>query len=264
MVCCVTMSIVVKYFTFTHSWSWGFLYLVSTVPLIIWPLILNSSKCVVSQVVFFFFLTCNRYHIFFFFFYLRSFQTVNIQLPEKVTTEGSTCDSSSSSSVLKLNFGEGHSLSMNFSKDVNKYTADFITFSYNLSDSSVFPDSVSNGKKNTTENFNCPQLWPANFTNFIFFRNQVCECQDWDYKHRCGHLLLLYEQWPDWGRSGQHDTVECPHAGVCGQWQQKRESWVQTQYVQLQLQSRRWEETPNDQTGVWNTAILSHMVGKSL
>lgn len=72
------------------------------------------------------------------------FQTLiaPFQLPENATSGGSQCDDKTS--TLKLNFGVGHSWSMNFSKSGNSYLADQITFSYNLSDSNYFPGSSSN------------------------------------------------------------------------------------------------------------------------
>ncbi|KAM7417363.1 hypothetical protein PAMA_017154 [Pampus argenteus] len=75
-------------------------------------------------------------------------ETVEINLPENVTTDGSKCDATSS--VLKLNFGEGHSWSVNFTANGNMYEADSITFSYNLRDSTYFPKSVSNETASVT------------------------------------------------------------------------------------------------------------------
>ncbi|XP_042348691.1 lysosome-associated membrane glycoprotein 2 isoform X2 [Plectropomus leopardus] len=64
------------------------------------------------------------------------------ELPDKVTSDGSTCDTTSSN--LKINFGEGHSWSMNFTMNGKVYQIDTITFSYNLSDATVFPKASSN------------------------------------------------------------------------------------------------------------------------
>ncbi|KAM6952787.1 lysosome-associated membrane glycoprotein 2 isoform 2-T2 [Lycodopsis pacificus] len=69
-------------------------------------------------------------------------ETAMFELPGNVTTDGSTCDNTSS--TLKLNFGKGHSWSVNFSIKGKTYQADIITFSYNLSDTAVFPKSVVN------------------------------------------------------------------------------------------------------------------------
>ncbi|XP_067455794.1 lysosome-associated membrane glycoprotein 2 isoform X3 [Thunnus thynnus] len=75
-------------------------------------------------------------------------ETVEFELPSQVPTNGSACDATSS--TLKLNFGEGHSWSMNFAVKENTYQADSITFSYNLGDSTVFPNSVSNETASVT------------------------------------------------------------------------------------------------------------------
>ncbi|CAB1456225.1 unnamed protein product [Pleuronectes platessa] len=74
--------------------------------------------------------------------------TAEIELPSAVTTDGSECGATSS--MLKLNFGDGHSLSVNFTLDGNMYQADSITFSYNLSDAMVFPGSGSNETESVT------------------------------------------------------------------------------------------------------------------
>ncbi|XP_023253843.1 lysosome-associated membrane glycoprotein 2 [Seriola lalandi dorsalis] len=69
-------------------------------------------------------------------------KTVKMELPNDVTKSASKCDNISS--LLKLDFGDGHSFSVNFSMSGKMYQADFITVSFNLSDSSQFPDSLSN------------------------------------------------------------------------------------------------------------------------
>ncbi|XP_053284483.1 lysosome-associated membrane glycoprotein 2 isoform X2 [Pleuronectes platessa] len=74
--------------------------------------------------------------------------TAEIELPSAVTTDGSECGATSS--TLKLNFGDGHSWSVNFTMDGNMYQADSITFSYNLSDAMVFPGSRSNETESVT------------------------------------------------------------------------------------------------------------------
>ncbi|XP_010764722.1 lysosome-associated membrane glycoprotein 2 isoform X1 [Notothenia coriiceps] len=67
--------------------------------------------------------------------------TAEFELPASVASDGSTCDSTSS--MFKLNFGEGHSWSVNFTREGKIYQVDTITFSYNLSDASIFPNSTS-------------------------------------------------------------------------------------------------------------------------
>lgn len=69
--------------------------------------------------------------------------TAVFELPANVTSDGSKCDNTSS--TLKLNFGEGHSWSVQFVVSGNTYRAENITFSYNLNDTAFFPKSTSNG-----------------------------------------------------------------------------------------------------------------------
>ncbi|KAL0973650.1 hypothetical protein UPYG_G00207890 [Umbra pygmaea] len=75
-------------------------------------------------------------------------ETVSFDLPENVTTNGSVCGNTTS--TLKLSFGDGHSWTVNFTTENNTYQADTITFAYNLSDSSIFPNSTSNETKSVT------------------------------------------------------------------------------------------------------------------
>ncbi|KAM9357068.1 lysosome-associated membrane glycoprotein 2 [Symphorus nematophorus] len=69
--------------------------------------------------------------------------TTEFQLPGDVTADGSECGAAGS--MLKLDFGEGHSWSVNFTLKDKVYQADSITLSYSLSDAKLFPNSVSNG-----------------------------------------------------------------------------------------------------------------------
>ncbi|XP_023128416.2 lysosome-associated membrane glycoprotein 2 isoform X1 [Amphiprion ocellaris] len=71
-------------------------------------------------------------------------QTAVFELPANATADGSACDNTTS--MLKLDF-EGHSWSMTFTTDGKNYQAAIVTFSYNLSDSKLFPNSVSNETK---------------------------------------------------------------------------------------------------------------------
>lgn len=74
---------------------------------------------------------------------------VEFELPNNTTTTGSECDAKSS--TLKLNFGGGHSWSVNFTTNGAMYQADSIIFSYNLSDATVFPKSALNGNLYTSQ-----------------------------------------------------------------------------------------------------------------
>ncbi|XP_059201824.1 lysosome-associated membrane glycoprotein 2 isoform X1 [Centropristis striata] len=72
--------------------------------------------------------------------------TAEFELPADVTTVGSTCELNTSS-TLKLNFGNGHSWSVNFTNAGKVYQADTVTFSYNLGDKTTFPNAASNESK---------------------------------------------------------------------------------------------------------------------
>ncbi|XP_071255246.1 lysosome-associated membrane glycoprotein 2-like isoform X2 [Salvelinus alpinus] len=75
-------------------------------------------------------------------------ETVLFVLPENVTTEGSTCNNTTS--TLKLGFGDGHSWVVEFTKDNKTYQVDSIVFTYNLNDSSIFTNSTSNETRSVT------------------------------------------------------------------------------------------------------------------
>ncbi|XP_063350582.1 lysosome-associated membrane glycoprotein 2 isoform X2 [Pelmatolapia mariae] len=68
-------------------------------------------------------------------------QTAVFALTDDANSTESTCDATRS--VLMLNFGEGHSFSMSFSKIGESYEVDVITFTYNLGDPVHFPNSKS-------------------------------------------------------------------------------------------------------------------------
>ncbi|XP_056295431.1 lysosome-associated membrane glycoprotein 2 isoform X2 [Pseudoliparis swirei] len=82
--------------------------------------------------------------------------TVTFGLPDDVTTNGSTCDNTSS--TLKLNFGKGFSWSVNFTTNGKLYKADTITFTYNLNDTTVFPNSVVNDTATVTAKPQIPDI----------------------------------------------------------------------------------------------------------
>ncbi|XP_037117148.1 lysosome-associated membrane glycoprotein 2 isoform X2 [Syngnathus acus] len=69
-------------------------------------------------------------------------ELATFELPSEVTSTGSKC--SNTTSTLKLNFGAGHSWSVNFTVNGTTYQAASITFTYNLSDSTIFPKSALN------------------------------------------------------------------------------------------------------------------------
>ncbi|XP_075566529.1 lysosome-associated membrane glycoprotein 1 isoform X2 [Pelecanus crispus] len=70
-------------------------------------------------------------------------------LPQNATVEPqSSCGKGNTSHpVLVLGFGAGHSLSLNFSENADKYQVKELVFSYNLSDATLFPNSTAGEKK---------------------------------------------------------------------------------------------------------------------
>uniref|UniRef100_A0A8C7ZSX8 Lysosomal-associated membrane protein 2 n=1 Tax=Oryzias sinensis TaxID=183150 RepID=A0A8C7ZSX8_9TELE len=71
----------------------------------------------------------------------EQFQTVVFPLPDYASSEESKCEETSS--TLKLKFGDGHYWSVNFTLNKDSYQADTITFSYDLKDDLLFPNSAS-------------------------------------------------------------------------------------------------------------------------
>ncbi|NXE26917.1 LAMP1 protein, partial [Ardeotis kori] len=72
-------------------------------------------------------------------------------LPQNATVEPqSSCGKGNASHpVLVLGFGAGHSLSLNFSEDADKYQVEELVFHYNLSDATLFHNSTA-GKMKTS------------------------------------------------------------------------------------------------------------------
>ncbi|KAL3973253.1 hypothetical protein ACER0C_024460 [Sarotherodon galilaeus] len=75
-------------------------------------------------------------------------QTAVFALTDDADSTKSTCDATHS--MLMLNFGEGHSFSMSFSKIGESYEADVFDFIYNLGDPVHFPNSKSKDTSTAT------------------------------------------------------------------------------------------------------------------
>lgn len=86
------------------------------------------------------------YTLYYVLFYLLFFffQFAHFFLPQNATTQPhSSCgDSNTSNPILALSFGAGHLLRLNFSKTVDKYQVEQLTFRYNLSDTTLFHNST--------------------------------------------------------------------------------------------------------------------------
>ncbi|NXY87687.1 LAMP1 protein, partial [Alcedo cyanopectus] len=70
-------------------------------------------------------------------------------LPQNATVESqSSCGKGNTSNpLLVLGFGAGHSLSLNFSENADKYQVEELVFHYNLSDASLFHNSTTGDVK---------------------------------------------------------------------------------------------------------------------
>ncbi|NWX13783.1 LAMP2 protein, partial [Aegotheles bennettii] len=73
------------------------------------------------------------------------YRNTTLNLPSNVTHNGSVCGNDTQAALLAVQFGEGHSWSINFTKTNETYSGDFITFTYNTNDTSLFPDAKRKG-----------------------------------------------------------------------------------------------------------------------
>ncbi|NWV74010.1 LAMP1 protein, partial [Dasyornis broadbenti] len=71
-------------------------------------------------------------------------QFAHFFLPQNasVGSQSSCGKDNASHPVLVLDFGAGHSLSLNFSESADKYQVEELVFLYNLSDATLFPNST--------------------------------------------------------------------------------------------------------------------------
>ncbi|NWH51333.1 LAMP2 protein, partial [Fregata magnificens] len=73
------------------------------------------------------------------------YKNTTLNLSSGVTHNESVCGSDTQAALLAVQFGEGHSWSINFTKTNETYQGDFITFTYNTNDTTVFPDAKRKG-----------------------------------------------------------------------------------------------------------------------
>ncbi|MGH0125491.1 UNVERIFIED_CONTAM: hypothetical protein FKN15_054588 [Acipenser sinensis] len=74
----------------------------------------------------------------------KQMNTVLVALPDSATVDNSsTCGSVTVAPLLVVRFGDGHSLSLNFSRNASDYQVDTLSVTLNLNDSAVFVNSSS-------------------------------------------------------------------------------------------------------------------------
>ncbi|XP_078403552.1 lysosome-associated membrane glycoprotein 2 isoform X2 [Cetorhinus maximus] len=79
-------------------------------------------------------------------------ENATFQLPNSLSSNGSTCGGNNSAPLLKMGFGTGHSLSLNFSHSAGKFSGDVLTFTYNTSDTKLFPGATNKSVKHVAVN----------------------------------------------------------------------------------------------------------------
>ncbi|XP_068008218.1 lysosome-associated membrane glycoprotein 2 isoform X1 [Melanerpes formicivorus] len=73
------------------------------------------------------------------------YKNTTLNLSPNVTHNGSVCGNDTQAALVAVQFGEGHSWSINFTKNNETYQGDSITFTYNTNDTAVFPDARRKG-----------------------------------------------------------------------------------------------------------------------
>ncbi|XP_010073358.1 PREDICTED: lysosome-associated membrane glycoprotein 2 [Pterocles gutturalis] len=73
------------------------------------------------------------------------YKNASLNLSSNVTHNGSVCGNDTQAALLAVQFGEGHSWSINFTRTNETYQGDVVMFTYNTNDTAVFPDAKRKG-----------------------------------------------------------------------------------------------------------------------
>ncbi|NXE86861.1 LAMP2 protein, partial [Menura novaehollandiae] len=73
------------------------------------------------------------------------YKTTTLNLTSSVTHNGSVCGNDTQAALVAVQFGKGHSWSINFTKNNETYQGDILTLTYNTNDTTVFPDAKRKG-----------------------------------------------------------------------------------------------------------------------
>ncbi|XP_075040485.1 lysosome-associated membrane glycoprotein 2 isoform X3 [Mixophyes fleayi] len=95
--------------------------------------------------------------------------------PDTVTTDGSTCGESGEAPLLRVNFGNNHTWSLNFTRNDTVYSGDVLIFTYNTNDTTLFPDAKRKGLLTSTTSFFDPI--PLNAT-YKCFHDEIVVAQN--------------------------------------------------------------------------------------
>ncbi|XP_072361665.1 lysosome-associated membrane glycoprotein 2-like isoform X2 [Scyliorhinus torazame] len=79
-------------------------------------------------------------------------ENATFPLPNSVSSNGSICGGNNSAPLLKMGFGTGHSLSLNFSHSTGEFRGDVLIFTYNTSDAKRFPGAKNKSVKHVAVN----------------------------------------------------------------------------------------------------------------
>ncbi|XP_040323914.1 lysosome-associated membrane glycoprotein 2 [Herpailurus yagouaroundi] len=75
----------------------------------------------------------------------KSYKTVTVSDLSTATYNGSSCGEDQNGPKIAVQFGSGFSWVVNFTKEGSTYSIDGISFSYNISDNTTFPDAKDKG-----------------------------------------------------------------------------------------------------------------------
>ncbi|XP_005045908.1 PREDICTED: lysosome-associated membrane glycoprotein 2 isoform X1 [Ficedula albicollis] len=73
------------------------------------------------------------------------YKNTTLNLSSNVTHNGSICGNDTQAALVAVQFGDGHSWSINVTKNNETYQGEFITLTYNTNDTTVFPDAKRKG-----------------------------------------------------------------------------------------------------------------------
>ncbi|XP_077199815.1 lysosome-associated membrane glycoprotein 1 [Paroedura picta] len=92
-------------------------------------------------------------------------QNASFRLPNNATVlNSSTCGEKEKIPVLALGFGKGYSLILDFEKIASSYGVKNLTFKYNVSDETIFPNATGKGIKEATSD---PNIHAALNTTYV-------------------------------------------------------------------------------------------------